>query len=367
MKTIQHIIAVSFLFSSVYGGEYPVVVNNFQPMEANEDYTGPHQEFFLYKNQLVKTDDLSKFIFDSSVGEGNFPQVPTSTSHTDNNGTPRNFLIGTYDETTKNFTYRSAKFVSPSLSVASQNKWMVTGAELPERKPEYEFGVENIYDVDETPRGVGGEGGFTRSEWENKQDRFQFKLDPPLPIHYVTDTGDPDKPVEPGQKLVQGNLELGGALVCGRREEGVLTLYRFSCAQNTYPAPLEVFNPQEKLAWDEGKSDAKALAAFRHLRPDLVEHNTGLTENRLYVRMKPYTVKLDKPGGTKALRDWYLLAPFYDPATQTSRETLTRADFVVGDGFDPEAADFDPAVFVKKLIPYTLPAGFWESHPVPSE
>ncbi len=142
----------------------------------------------------------------------------------------------------------------------------------------------------------------------------------------------------------------------------ILTLYRLSCSQRTHPNAIQVFNPSEKLEWDTDLSDPKVLSALLHLRPDLLEHNTGLTENRIYVRMKPYTVKLDKPGVTKALRDWYLLGPFYDPATKTYRDTLTRADFVadIEHGFDPAVADFDPTLYVKKLVPYVLPAGFWD-------
>jgi hypothetical protein len=223
-----------------------------------------------------------------------------------------------------------------------------------------EYGIENVYRVRDLPYELYDKSQ-ERRDWWTKYSKFYFKLEPQLPLELVPqDTLTP--PLAADEKLVQGLFELGGAVVCGRKEDNVLTLYRLSCSQRTYPKPIEVFNPNEKLTWDTVLSDSKTLAALLHLKPELLEHNTGLTENRLYVRMKPYSVKLDKPGTTKALRDWYFLAPFYDPVTQTYRDTLSRQDFIadVENGFDPEAPDFDPANFVRKLVPYVLPTDYWE-------
>lgn len=348
------------LMPLLHAGEYPVIVNNYRPLEAYED-GGPEVDYILFRNQLISIDDDSIFKFDPSIPDSEFPDFPACLTYTYYNGTPHNFLVGTYDATANTFTYRSAKYVSPWLDQTGRNQWFISS--IRNSKPEVQFGLVNVLEYREYPDEVTGANRMSRNKWETKEARFHFKLDPPLPIAFVTDTGDEQDPLGPNEKLVQGLYELGGAIVCGRKDDNVLTLYRLSSAQNTYPEAIQVFNPNEKLTWDTQKSDTKALAGLLHLRPDLLEHNTGLTENRLYVRMKPYTVKLDKPGETKALRDWYLLAPFYDPVTQSYRETLTREDFVAGDGFDPAATDFNPSDYLKKLVPYTLPAGFWSAPP----
>lgn len=310
--------------------------------------------YYLYRNRLIDADQAIEF--DPSIPDSQFPTLPVHILFSEDNGTPRNFLVGDFDENKGTLIYRSAKYVSPRLNMTVRNEWFQPSSV---RDDEDEFGLKNVFNVYEIPWEFSDRSAEAHDRW-NRKSRFHFKLDPPLELSFVpADAVTP--PLEAGEKLVQGMLELGGGVVCGRKEEGVLTLYRLPACQNTHPDPIQVFNPGEKLVWDTSLSDKKLLAALLHLRADLLEHNTGVTENRLYVRMKPYAVKLDKPGTTKALRDWYLLAPFYDPATNTYREALAREDFVAdaAEGFDPNAADFNPSLFARKLVPYVLPEGFW--------
>lgn len=353
-------------FLPAFGGEYPVVVNNFDvEPEGIDDVTGSrldnvvYGEYYLYRNQLKSLSFLDGSIeFDPLVPEADLPDTTFSPGHTQYNGTPRNFVVGTYDDVRQKFICSGCKFVNPALENNGRNRRLIPFFD----RGDDPYGPRNMYQIFEFPFEVREKSEQAREKWDNMGAKWHFKLDAPLPVELLTETEPDTLSLEPGEKLVQGIYELGGAVVCGRNESGVLALYRFSCSQRTHPNAIQVFNPDEKLVWDAGRSDVKAHAAFLHLRQDLLEHNTGLTENRLFVRMKPYTVKLDKPGATKALRDWYLLAPFYDPVTQSYRETLTRADFAAdaGAGFDPAAANFDPAVYVKKLVPYTLPDGYWD-------
>jgi hypothetical protein len=235
------------------------------------------------------------------------------------------------------------------------------------------YGLGNIRSVQIYPPPMNPKEKMSIAErrgiW-NGQNQYWYQLDPPLVIDYVQDSDLPDflknlkaKRQAQDEITVQGYYEIGGAVVCGRRENGLLTLYRLSCWQRTLTVPINVFNPDEKLTWDMNLSNIPELKALKNIRPDLLEHNTGLTENRLFVRMKNYKIKLDKPNDTKALRDWYLLAPFYDPVTNSYRETLDKSDFIANsnDEFDPAISEFNPQKYVKKLVPYTLPSSYWDS------
>jgi hypothetical protein len=365
-STIFLLMIIHHLLITPSLAEYPVVINNYDVIldESTPDENNPTPDselvqtdtYILYRNTLVK-DDSDSFQFDTTIPDEQFPVFPFDISCTENNGSPRNFVVGSFNQDGNVFTYKSAKFVCPYLSVSSRN----THEQPSKYKPEHEFDWRNVYEMNDFPAELSNKDAEAQEYWA-KEGKFYYKLDPPLTVELTTKIDPEDYlPLAANEKLVQGKYELGGAVVCARMENGVLIMYRLSCAQRTHPNPIQVFNPDEKLTWDTLLSEATMLNALRNLRPDLLEHNTGKTENRLYVRMKPYTVKLDKPGTTKALRDWYLLAPFYDPVTQTYRETFTREDFVAdpASGFDPTAPEFDPAKFVKKLVPYTLPVDFW--------
>lgn len=348
-------------------GDYPVIVNNHDIII--EDSTPDENEktaiaegvradtYILYRNTLLK-DDNESFQFDTFSQQGSFPSLPFKLEYTGQNGSPRNFVSGSFNQDGTVFTYKSSKFVIPYLSESHRN----TFGKIASYVPNHEFDSNNVYVYNEFPWQLNQKDNDTQVWWA-KEGKFHYKLEPPLPIEFTKDVNsDNHLPLEVDERLVQGKYELGGAVVCARKENGILTMYRLSCSQNTHPNAIQVFNPDEKLEWDNEKSDMLMLTALKHLRPDLLEHNTGKTENRLFIRTKHYTVKPDMPGTTKALRDWYLLSPFYDPVTQTYRETLSREDFIsdLQSGFDSSSPNFDPSVYLKRLVPYTLPVGFWD-------
>lgn len=386
-------------FGILSAGEYPVVSNNLNTPFEVAATRGPGdvvdapqwsaERYLLIRNELIKISGhgYHEFYIDppGMVHQPPYPidyRNPRSIKIGRFDFSPRRYLEGDYDEVAKRFSWSSVKYILPRLSGIFRAPLTVTDPF------EDDANTENVERVNTRPEGeanlhYGVGRPYVRAETPDLQyfprypqvqladywaanKKYYFKLDPESAVDLVTDNelvdvqiqakADPAYPHDE-MDLVQGRFELGGGIVCGRREEGELVLYRFSCNQNTKDAPIEVFNPLQKLEWDQEKSNTDNLLALHHLRVDLLEHNVGLTENRLYVRMQNYKVKLDRPGETKALRDWYLLGPFYDPATQTYREALQRSDFIAGDGFDPDAAKFNPAEYVRRFIQYELPDG----------
>jgi hypothetical protein len=402
---IMKIVIITLILGlhSVLAGEYPFVANNRNVVDEGGVTREPEDEawtprwspetYLLIRNQLIRVDNRDYFGFYIDP-PGMVHEAPRPIDHVNPrllspgayDFSPRTYFVGEYDDLAEQFAWTSVRYVLPQLDscswfpltitspleddavtsvVEKVNSWGTDEIEL-------HYGIGRTYVVRETPD-LSSYPGFrtvTLSQYWQENKNYYCKLQPPLELSVVEDSELTQSQLDSkagqnyphaGLPLVQGRFEVGGALVCGRQEEGELVLYRFSCNQNTKDLPIQVFNPLEKLVWDEVSSDENYLVALMQLRPDLLEHNVGVSANRLFFRTKSYTTKLDRPGESKALRDWYLLAPFYDPVSNSYRSTLTRADFVSSESFDPNDPEFDPSAFVKELVAYELPSGHLDS------